>query len=61
MELKLRIGNEKEILENIDTEIPETYDPDHLIPFLLIDGEFMQYGTGINLELLGKLNDGKIR
>ncbi|MGE5782599.1 MAG: hypothetical protein ACM31J_07040 [Nitrososphaerales archaeon] len=48
-------------MEKIDKNILETYNPDHLIPFLLIDGQFMQFGTGINPESLEKLNDEEIR
>lgn len=53
-EIADRYSKEKEILEKIDVEILETYNPDRLIPFLLIDGQFIQFETGINLELLEK-------
>lgn len=48
-------------MEKIDKNMLETYNPDHPIPFLLIDGQFMQFGTGINPESLEKLNDEEIR
>ncbi|MGB9168189.1 MAG: DUF929 family protein [Nitrososphaeraceae archaeon] len=60
-EIADRDSKGKEILEKIDKEILETYNPDHLIPFLLIDGQFMQFGTGINPESLEKLNHEEIR
>lgn len=53
-EIADRYSIEKEILEKIDVETLETYNPARLIPFLLIDGQFMQFETGINLELLEK-------
>lgn len=38
-----------------DNDILDMYNPDQIIPFLLIDGQFMQAGTGINPNLLQNL------
>ncbi|HJS65285.1 MAG TPA: DUF929 family protein [Nitrososphaeraceae archaeon] len=61
IEIADRDSKAKEKLEKIDKEILGTYNPDHLIPFLLIDGQFMQFRTGINPESLEKLNHEEIR
>ena len=33
-------------LDERDYEILDTFNPDRIIPFLLIDGQFMQVGSG---------------
>ena len=33
-------------------DVLENYNPDQIIPFLLIDGQFMQVGSGINAKII---------
>jgi hypothetical protein len=44
-----------------DYEILDRYNPDHLIPFLLIDGQYMQVGCGFNPKLLQTLDHKNIK
>jgi len=48
-------------LEPKDYEILDTFNPDQIIPFLLIDGQFMQVGSGYSPQLLEGLDHDKIR
>jgi hypothetical protein len=44
-----RIARIREQLQKLDEkefEILDTFNPDQLIPFLLIDGQFMEVGSG---------------
>jgi hypothetical protein len=48
-------------LDETDYEILDTFNPDHIIPFLLIDGQFMQVGSGYSPELLEGMNHTKVK
>ena len=44
-----------------DYEIIDTYNPDQIIPFLLIDGQFMQVGSGYSPKLLQGMDHAKVK
>ena len=44
-----------------DYEIIDAFDPDQIIPFLLIDGQFMQVGSGYSPKLLQGLGHAKVK
>ncbi|HJU34196.1 MAG TPA: DUF929 family protein [Nitrososphaera sp.] len=44
-----------------DYEIIDTFNPDQIIPFLLIDGQFMQVGSGYSPQLLEGMDHAKLR
>jgi hypothetical protein len=44
-----------------DYEILDTFNPDQIIPFLLIDGQFMQVGTGFSPQILEGMDHGNVR
>ncbi len=44
-----------------DQNILDVYNPDNMIPFLLIDGQYMRFGSGIKPELLQNLDHLTIR
>jgi Domain of unknown function (DUF929) len=48
-------------LDERDYEILDTFNPDQIIPFLLIDGQFMQVGSGYSPHLLEGMNHAKLR
>lgn len=48
-------------LDERDYEILDTFNPDQIIPFLLIDGQFMQVGSGYSLQLLEGMNHTKVK
>lgn len=48
-------------LDERDYEILDTFDPDQIIPFLLIDGQFMQVGSGYSPQLLEGMNHAKLK
>lgn len=43
-----------------DYEIIDTFNPDQIIPFLLIDGQFMQVGSGYSPQLLQGMDHAKV-
>jgi hypothetical protein len=43
-----------------DYEILDTFNPDQIIPFLLIDGQFMQVGTGYSPQILEGMDHAKV-
>ena len=43
-----------------DYEILDTFNPDQIIPFLLIDGQFMQVGAGYSPQILEGLDHAKV-
>jgi thiol-disulfide isomerase/thioredoxin len=43
-----------------DYEIIDTFNPDQIIPFLLIDGQFMQVGSGYSPQLLEGMDHAKV-
>ena len=47
-------------LNDKDYEILDLYNPDHMIPFLLIDGQYMQVGAGYSPELIQNLSPDRI-
>lgn len=47
---------------NIDDQnILDVYNPDNMIPFLLIDGQYMRFGSGIKPELLQNIDHDTVR
>jgi thiol-disulfide isomerase/thioredoxin len=50
----------KQELNEKDYEIIDTFNPDQIIPFLLIDGQFMQVGSGYNPQLLEGLDHERV-
>jgi thiol-disulfide isomerase/thioredoxin len=48
-------------LEEKDYEILDTFNPDQIIPFLLIDGQFMQVGAGYSPQILEGMDHAKVR
>ena len=48
-------------LDEKDYEILDTFNPDQIIPFLLINGEFMQVGSGYSPQILEGLDHEKVR
>jgi hypothetical protein len=44
-----------------DYEILDTFNPDQIIPFLLVDGQFMQVGTGYSPQILEGMDHAKVR
>jgi thiol-disulfide isomerase/thioredoxin len=48
-------------LDERDYEILDTFNPDQIIPFLLIDGQFMQVGSGYSPQLLEGMNHAKVK
>jgi thiol-disulfide isomerase/thioredoxin len=44
-----------------DYEILDTYNPDQIIPFLLIDGQFMQVGAGYSPQMLEGMDHAKVK
>jgi hypothetical protein len=48
-------------LDDSDYSIIDTFNPDQLIPFLLINGQFVQVGSGYSPRLLEGLDHAKIR
>lgn len=48
-------------LDAKDFEILDTFNPDQIIPFLLIDGQFMQVGAGYSPKLLESMDHSAVR
>jgi hypothetical protein len=48
-------------LEEKDYEILDTFNPDQIIPFLLVDGQFMQVGAGYSPQILEGMDHAKVR
>jgi thiol-disulfide isomerase/thioredoxin len=48
-------------LDEKDYEILDTFNPDQIIPFLLIDGRFMQVGSGYSPQLLEGMDHAKVK
>src|ERR671917_1667053 len=48
-------------LDEKDYEILDTFNPDQIIPFLLIDGQFMQVGSGYSPQLLEGMSHAKLK
>lgn len=48
-------------LDDKDYQILDTFNPDQIIPFLMIDGQFMQVGSGYSPQLLEGLDHVKVR
>ncbi len=48
-------------LDEKDYEIIDTFNPDQIIPFFLIDGQFMQVGSGYSPQLLEGMDHTKVR
>jgi thiol-disulfide isomerase/thioredoxin len=44
-----------------DYEILDTFNPDQIIPFLLIDGQFMQVGAGYSPQILEGMDLAKVK
>lgn len=48
-------------LEEKDYEILDTFNPDQIIPFLLVDGQFMQVGSGYSPQILEGMDHAKVK
>ncbi len=48
-------------LDDSDFEILDMYNPDQMIPFLLIDGQFMQVGAGFSPEMIQNMTHEQVR
>lgn len=48
-------------IDEKDYEILDAFNPDQIIPFLLIDGQFMQVGTGYSPQILEGMDHAKVR
>jgi thiol-disulfide isomerase/thioredoxin len=48
-------------LDTKDYEIVDSFNPDQIIPFLLIDGQFIQIGSGYSPQLLEGMDHAKIK
>lgn len=48
-------------LDERDYEILDAFNPDQIIPFLLIDGQFMQVGSGYSPQLLEGMDHAKVK
>jgi hypothetical protein len=48
-------------LDTKDYEILDTFNPDQIIPFLLVDGQFMQVGAGYSPKLIEGMDHAKVR
>jgi hypothetical protein len=48
-------------LDERDYEILDAFNPDQIIPFLLIDGQFMQAGSGYSPQLLEGMDHAKVK
>ncbi|HEY3094776.1 MAG TPA: DUF929 family protein [Nitrososphaera sp.] len=44
-----------------DYEILDTFNPDQIIPFLLVDGQFMQVGAGYSPQILEGMDHAKVK
>ncbi|HVX02556.1 MAG TPA: DUF929 family protein [Nitrososphaera sp.] len=47
-------------LDDKDYEILDMYNPDQMIPFLLVDGQYMQVGAGYSPELIQNMTHDKV-
>lgn len=48
-------------LDDSDFEILDMYNPDQMIPFLLVDGQYMQVGTGFSPEMIQNMSHEQVR
>jgi hypothetical protein len=48
-------------LDENDYEVIDTFNPDQIIPFFLIDGQFMQVGSGYSPQLLDGMDHTKVK
>ncbi len=48
-------------LDESDFEVLDMYNPDQLIPFLLVDGQYMQVGAGFSPELIQNMSHEQVR
>jgi hypothetical protein len=48
-------------LDEKDNEILDTFNPDQIIPFLLVDGQFMQVGAGYSPKLIEGMDHSRVR
>lgn len=48
-------------LDDRDYEILDSFNPDQIIPFLLIDGQFAQVGSGYSPQLLEDMDHERVR
>lgn len=48
-------------LDDKDYEILDMYNPDQMIPFLLVDGQYMQAGAGFSPELIQNMSHNAVR
>jgi hypothetical protein len=48
-------------LDEKDYEVLDTFNPDQIIPFLLIDGQFIQVGSGYSPQLLEGMDHARVK
>ncbi len=48
-------------LDEKDYEILDMYNPDQMIPFLLVDGQYMQVGAGFTPEMIHEMSHDAVR
>jgi hypothetical protein len=48
-------------LDDKDFEILDTFNPDQIIPFLLVDGQFMQVGAGYSPKMIEGMDHSRVR
>ena len=48
-------------LDDKDFEILDTFNPDQIIPVLLIDGQFMQVGSGYSPQILEGMDHARVK
>ncbi|MEM3160356.1 MAG: DUF929 family protein [Nitrososphaera sp.] len=48
-------------LGDSDFEILDMYNPDQMIPFLLVDGQYMQVGAGFSPEMIQNMSHEQVR
>ncbi|MDQ5863762.1 MAG: DUF929 domain-containing protein [Thermoproteota archaeon] len=48
-------------LDENDYEVIDTFNPDQIIPFFLIDGQFMQVGSGYSPQLFDGMDHTKVK
>ena len=47
-------------LDDSDFEVLDMYNPDQMIPFLLVDGQYMQVGAGFSPELIQNMSHEQV-
>jgi thiol-disulfide isomerase/thioredoxin len=61
LEISDKDFNNIENYYNDPYDMMEKYNPDHIVPFILIDGQFMQVGSGYSPKLFEGMDHKKIK